>query len=578
MLSETHSTSSGQARQCQNCKNQFTIEPEDFAFYEKIKVPPPTWCPECRFQRRLAFTNLFHLYRRKCDLCMRDIISMYPAGINYKVYCSACWYSDNWDPQEYGRDYDFSRPFLEQYNELLHDVPLMALSLDLASAVDSPHNNYAGHLKNAYLLFFADFIENCGYGFYIQGSKDVYDSSVLSLCESSYDLRNAYKDHRCIGLENSIESLDCTFLRDSQNCQNCFGSANLRNKKYYIFNEPHTPESYREEMKKWDLGSYRIYQEARKKARESWKNHPPQPRWDTLSTNVSGNYVFESKNCHECYEVTGAEDSRYLFMMFDAPTRDSWDVSGWGNNVERCYESSIIGEGAAGVRFTHDSGIGLQDAEYCKLSLGGSAHLFGCVSMRNKSYCILNKQYTPEEFSKLRTRIIEHMDEVPYRDKRGRVYGYGEFFPTEICPSPYNETIAQNFFPLSKEEIESNGYGYRDLDNIDKASGATPAFELPDHVRDTGEDILQKILGCIECGKGYRIIPRELEFLKRMNIALPRACPFCRIKEKFQAWVKLMGKLVVRVCSRCGDEFKTPYSEEDYPTIWCSKCYREEVQ
>ncbi|MDI6602741.1 MAG: hypothetical protein QME57_01295 [Patescibacteria group bacterium] len=33
---------------CQNCKKEFVIEPEDFAFYEKIKVPPPTWCPECR--------------------------------------------------------------------------------------------------------------------------------------------------------------------------------------------------------------------------------------------------------------------------------------------------------------------------------------------------------------------------------------------------------------------------------------------------------------------------------------------------------------------------------------------------
>ncbi len=29
---------------CQSCKAQFTVEPDDFAFYETIKVPPPTWC------------------------------------------------------------------------------------------------------------------------------------------------------------------------------------------------------------------------------------------------------------------------------------------------------------------------------------------------------------------------------------------------------------------------------------------------------------------------------------------------------------------------------------------------------
>ena len=47
---------------CQNCKKDFTIEPDDFAFYEKIKVPAPTFCPECRLQRRLAFRNERALY------------------------------------------------------------------------------------------------------------------------------------------------------------------------------------------------------------------------------------------------------------------------------------------------------------------------------------------------------------------------------------------------------------------------------------------------------------------------------------------------------------------------------------
>lgn len=29
---------------CQNCKNRFIIEPEDFAFYEKIGVSAPIFC------------------------------------------------------------------------------------------------------------------------------------------------------------------------------------------------------------------------------------------------------------------------------------------------------------------------------------------------------------------------------------------------------------------------------------------------------------------------------------------------------------------------------------------------------
>ncbi len=32
-----------QTKNCQNCKKDFIIEPEDFNFYEKIKVPAPTF-------------------------------------------------------------------------------------------------------------------------------------------------------------------------------------------------------------------------------------------------------------------------------------------------------------------------------------------------------------------------------------------------------------------------------------------------------------------------------------------------------------------------------------------------------
>ena len=34
--------------ECQNCKTKFEITADDMRFYERIKVPPPTWCPECR--------------------------------------------------------------------------------------------------------------------------------------------------------------------------------------------------------------------------------------------------------------------------------------------------------------------------------------------------------------------------------------------------------------------------------------------------------------------------------------------------------------------------------------------------
>jgi hypothetical protein len=40
------------------------------------------------------------------------------------------------------------------------------------------------------------------------------------------------------------------------------------------------------------------------------------------------------------------------------------------------------------------------------------SHLFGCIGLRNQQYCILNKQYTKEEYEKTVALIIEHMQQT----------------------------------------------------------------------------------------------------------------------------------------------------------------------
>ena len=110
---------------CQNCKKDFLIEPDDFSFYEKIKVPPPTFCPECRLQRKLCWRNERSLYKRKCDAPGHDevLISMYAPDVDMLVYDQKYWHGDDWDASLYARKYDFSVPFLKQWRELFFSVP-----------------------------------------------------------------------------------------------------------------------------------------------------------------------------------------------------------------------------------------------------------------------------------------------------------------------------------------------------------------------------------------------------------------------------------------------------------------------
>lgn len=564
-----------ETRQCQNCRQEFRIESEDFEFYEKMKVPPPTFCPKCRLQRRLAFINLINLYRRPCDLCKKETISIYAPDAPYRVYCPPCWWSDNWDFRDYARNYDFSRPFFEQLNELWHEAPHLGLSQDIPTALSAPWNNHVGHLKNCHFLFFADFNEDSAYGAYVFHSNACLDSSLIMSSELCYDSMHSFKNSRCVGLRSQVtESLECTFLKDCQGCQNCFASANLRNKRYYIFNRPYSKDAYFDEIKKWDLGSYRTYQELSHRVEEHWRTLPPKPEFSEFSIDSTSVNVFQSKNCKECYEVLGAEDSKYLFMMQSPPIRDCYDTSGWGNNISLCYEGCVIGENSSGMKFCQEAGINLYNAEYCKLSTGGSDH-FGCFSVKKGQYYIFNKPYPKEEYEALRARIIRHMDEMPYVDRQGNTYRYGEFFPPEFSPFAYNETMAQNFFPIIKGKILAKGYQWREPE-VRSYTITLTADQLPDHIRDAPDSILQETIGCKKCERGFKIIPFELRFLRDRNLPLPRECPFCRINEKFDLWVKNL-RTVPRICDKCGKEFTTRYPKDEAPVVYCKECYLQEI-
>src|SRR3989338_3388260 len=118
-----------EVKQCQNCHSEFKIESEDFNFYEKIKVPPPTWCPKCRMIRRFFWRNERALYKRKCGAPghSEEIISMYAPDASLQIFDQKFWWSDGWDPLEYGAEYDFSKTFFSKFKELLYRTPLSAL-------------------------------------------------------------------------------------------------------------------------------------------------------------------------------------------------------------------------------------------------------------------------------------------------------------------------------------------------------------------------------------------------------------------------------------------------------------------
>ena len=205
---------SREKRICQNCKSEFWIEPKDFKFYDKVKVPPPTWCPECRFQRRALYRNERKLFWAKSGKSGKEILSLYPPEAGVVIYDEKEWRSDEWDPMSDGRDYDFSKPFFQQFFELSKIVP--RYSRDAIGMVDSDYSANASYLKNCYLLFNSNYSEDSAYGNAVDKSAFCFDNSHLNKCERCYDsfwLTNCYQAHFSSRCE------DCNNVWFSKNCR-----------------------------------------------------------------------------------------------------------------------------------------------------------------------------------------------------------------------------------------------------------------------------------------------------------------------------------------------------------------------
>ncbi len=581
-------------RQCQNCKTDFVIESEDFNFYQKIQVPPPTFCPMCRAQRRWNFRNERGFYKRKCDYSGKEIFAMFAPDSPIKVYDRDVWLSDVWDPMDYGRDIDWSRPFLAQIRELMLDVPFK--SKNVIGGVNSLYSNNATDPKNCYLVFNTTNPEDCMYSNGVNFTRDCVDVSHVSKSESCYQsfwLDTCYRTHFS---SECGDSSDLWFCRDCYGCLSCFGSVNLRNKSYYFFNQPYSKEEYEKKVKEYNLHTRDGLEKAKQDTAEFWKKFPHKNHQGVKNVDSTGSYVTHSKNVKESFLIRDSENLKYCQYLQESPgPKDCYDYSNWGAGAELVYESISCGSGAQNVKFCWIAQENVHDLEYCMSCTNGSQNLFGCVGLRKKEYCILNKQYTKEEYAVLLEKIKKHMNDMPYVDAKGRVYTYGEFFPNEFSPWAYNETLAQEYFPLTKETTESKGYRWREPDTKDYVPTVLEAHIPPD-ITQVDESITTEILECAHqgvcnqgCTKAFRIIPNELQFYKKIGVPLPTLCPACRTLERLK--MRLGIELYDSVCmctgdtevehfhgkNKCTNEFKTGYVPGGSDIVYCEKCYQQEV-
>jgi hypothetical protein len=554
---------------CTHCSTGFEITDADLALLKTLSpviggktldLPAPTLCPDCREQRRLSQSNQINLYERKCDLTGASIISNYHADSPYTVYRQNEWYSDAWDAMSYGKDFDFTRPFFEQWQELSLAVPRPSLHRGFQYDENSDYTNYAGKNKNCYMIFDSDENRDCYFSYSLEHCENCTDCFRLKNAELCYECVDSIKCYNCAFVQDCDNCSDSLFLKNCVGCKNCIMCVNMANKEYCVDNKQVTKEEF--ESIRAALSNHSQLMSAKAHFDEIKLTHPHKFFHGVHNENVVGDYLTNCKDAFQCYDSTDLWDCRYVYQAF-MQLKTCMDIQQCGD-AELCYESCYAGYNTHGILFCAHCLGEPSNLLYCTYS-PHSKNLFGCVGMMRKEYCILNKQYTKEEYEELVPKIVDHMK------KTGE---WGEFFPSQLSTFAYNESWAQEYFPLTQTDIEARGWRWQeDVEKHDQYMG--PKTELPDGIGETNDAVTKQIFICETSGKPYKILPQELDVHRKINVPLPRKAFFQRHRERMA--LRNPRKIWQRSCAKCQKHIETTYAPDRPEIVYCEECYLSTV-
>jgi hypothetical protein len=553
---------------CRQCKSPFDISPEDIAFYDSVSpvfagkkesIPTPTLCPDCRLKRRLVFRNQLFVYQRPSSVTKKTIFSRFPADVPFPVFENEEWYGGSWDGLTYGQAFDVKQSFFPQLQALRDKVPHRTLSLHQSENCDYCNNDTG--IRNCYLVFNSTGTEDSMYCENCVKAKDCLDCTYCPTSELCYDCTMCEHCYRLQSSEFCENCSDSSFLSHCYSCKDCFGCINLSHKQFCAFNKQYSEQEYRKLLTAFDPSSWKSRNETAKHCRAVWASHPRPHGIIHNSENVSGNHILNSKNVQNSFFIQNCEDLRYCLSLYEN-VRSSYDFSFFGRNCELMYEVVQCGINDSNVLFSFDCWGGNSNLLYSWMC-ESCQNCFGCVGLQKKRYCILNKQYTKEDYERLVPQVIAKM----------RADGeWGEFFPMSLSPFPYNHSAAQRYFPLSSAEAKRVGCSWYSRE-IENAHEAISAASLPDSLPAADESFIVK---SEQSGRAFRITTQEIKRYRQMQVPLPRKTYDERMEERSA----LLGgiKLYERTCDKSKQPLLTTFPPDTPFPVWHRDVYNQEFR
>lgn len=585
---------------CLRTGQKFPIFQKDKELLEKISpkiwgkkydLPLPNLSPEAREIRRLMRRNDRKIYKTKCQNTNKDLITFYHPDIEQKIVEFNERFK-NIDNTDGWQDFDINKTINQQLEELIKKTTKENV-LNVGIIENSKYTHNAWDMKNCYMVFDTGVVEDSFYGVRVANAKKVVDGFEIHDSENIYQSMSIYKSNMIFFSQNCESCNYSAFISYCEWCNYCIWCTNLINKSYYIFNQPVSKEQYESTRKELFDGNMTTIQNFENKYQELLQKNPKKALNIINCENSIGNNLINCKNVFLSDEMKDVENFRYSDRITnDTKTADSMDISSRWRSMNNCYELNCSWAWIGTTSYNNQFGSYLfwwvSNTQYCVNITRNSEYLFACSDIRDKKYCILNKQYTKEAYEELVPKIIEHMQQ------RGERW---EFFDSSISPFPYNDTIANDFYPIKPEQLtilepekiisnalidfwwtEKVKVKRRTKEqeiNVPEGMASILAKDIPNNIWEIKDDILDKAIICEISNRPFRIVWPELAFYRKHSLPLPRKHPDIRHIEKVQ---KRPGKeLYLKKCDKCQQEMISVYWENSPYKVYCETCYNKEI-
>ena len=554
-------------RTCALTGEKWVMTDEEIGWYKKFNVPPSRYSPNARMKLVMGYFVLFDMwYNKHADTGASIISTTHPAS-GIRVLPDSEWFAR--DFSSHGQDVEVSASFFDQLYSLSRRVPIASTF------------NYKVPENSVAFISLGDqdsyFVLACRSkrSFFCGNAQDIEDSAELVAVENvrqSYAVVHSQRIFKGRFLLECYDCIDSSFLFDCRNCESCFGATNQRNKKYLWFNEQLSQEEWQQRFSEIDLRSQKELDEMQKRFAELMHQQAVWPEnFNINAVDSSGEYINESTNVRDGYYVMrGCRDLDNACYAFGLPSNDCYTVSA-PIGASDCYYG-IGQEQCSQVRFAMSILSRNMNTEYCNVCYDVE-NCFGCVGLRHKKFCILNKQYSEGEYwQKLDELKCAMLD-------RGE---YGELPPLKFSTQRWSGSGAHILYGASKEECLKLGavdfaIGAEDAEGpIVDPSTLRSLDTLPDRIEQPEEIIGKPYYDAIS-GRRFGYQKAELDLYNKLGIAPPRKHPTRRLIERYQE----MNIAVFEnaQCEKCHQPIHVA-KNMNYPDrkFYCRSCYLEFIE